>query len=93
MATLQSFAGWLKSALPGATFTYFVGSNTADAEGHDVASIAAAWRWAVEGRVLLFQRRAGFNRLQYIAMKAPKNLDAKFIPLPFIEAIADAPQS
>lgn len=88
---LKQFSGWLKSSLPGAKFEYFVGKNTADADSPEREEmIQAAWRWAVEGRVLLFQKRREDRQFSYIAMKAPRDLDPKFIPSPFIEEPARA---
>jgi hypothetical protein len=88
---MNNFSSWLKTALPGSRFTYFVGTNTSDAATDDEREkIRAAFRWATEGKVMLFQQRQKTRRFSYIAIRAPRDLPASLIPLPIQVDLAGA---
>jgi hypothetical protein len=82
---MRNFAQWVHKSAPGRKYTYFEGVNTSEATMEEEERCRAAFRWALEGKVLLVQKLVvedGKRHFAYQAIRASKNVPGCLIPAP-----------
>ena len=77
----RNFIEWYYAANGGDKFVYYAGSNLASSQ-ESWAVKNLVWKFAIEGKVYLFQKRFGNNDYQYIAIKAIGR-DTNLVPLDY----------
>lgn len=79
----ERFESWYRTANPGEQYTYYIGLLGMESKSkfhHHIKH--TAWKYALQGRVYLFQRKIEENEFDYIAVKA-KQYVYKLVPFDY----------